>query len=196
MEPTTLSTERLLLHPFAPTDEEEVFAACQDPAVQRWTVVPSPYTRADAELFTRKLSPDGWADDSMYSFALVPRETGRPAGALGVHRRDRAGIYEVGFWIAREHRGRGLMTEAVREAARWAFTVLAADRLEWRAETGNTASRSVALRAGFRMEGDQRSALLNKGTWRDTWTGALLPSDLGLAGTLPYVPAPGVSGAS
>ncbi|NEE20880.1 GNAT family N-acetyltransferase, partial [Streptomyces sp. SID7499] len=63
-----------------------------------------------------------------------------------------------------------------------------ADRLEWRAEVGNLASRAVVLRAGFRLEGDQRSGLLNKGVRRDAWTAALLPSDLGLAGTHPYVP--------
>ncbi len=73
-------------------------------------------------------------------------------------------------------------------AARWAFTSLGAERLEWRAETGNVASRAVALRAGFRLEGEQRSGLLNKGVRRDAWTAALLPSDLGLAGAHPYLP--------
>ncbi|WP_031085705.1 GNAT family N-acetyltransferase [Streptomyces sp. NRRL WC-3549] len=194
MEPLTLTTGRLVLRPFEPQDAQEVHAACQDPGIQRWTVVPSPYTRADAELFTGTLSPDGWADDTMYNFAVVLRENGPLVGALGVNRRTLTGTYEIGFWTAREHRGRGLMTEAVLEAARWSFTDLAADRLEWRAEVGNAPSRALALRAGFRMEGDQRSALLNKGTRRDTWTGALLPADLGLPGAHPYLPAPGVSG--
>lgn len=193
MEPLTLSTERLLLRPFGPQDAEDTYAACQDPGIRRWTVVPSPYTRADAELFTGKLSPQGWADGTMYNFAVVLREGGTLVGAVGVNSRVLTGTYEVGFWTAREHRGRGYTTEAVREAARWSFTDLAADRLEWRAEVGNVPSRAVALKAGFRMEGDQRSALFNKGTRRDAWIGALIPADLGLAGTHPYLPAPGVS---
>ncbi|MFE9726470.1 GNAT family N-acetyltransferase [Streptomyces sp. NPDC005794] len=195
MEPTTLTTERLLMRPFAPEDTEAVYTACQDPEIQRWTVVPSPYTRADAELFTGKLSPSGWQDDTMYSFAVLLRGGGQLVGALGVHGRILPGTYEVGFWTAREHRGSGLTTEAVRAAAHWAFTTLTADRLEWRAEIGNTPSRAVALRAGFRMEGEQRSALFNKGTRHDTWTGALLPADLGLPGTHPHRPARDVSGA-
>ena len=188
MEPITLTTERLVLRPFGAQDADSVYLACQDPDIQRWTVVPSPYSRADAELFTEKLSPAGWQDDSMYNFAVVLRGTGVLVGALGINSRSLPGTYEVGFWTARKHRGFGYTTEAVLGSARWAFLALAADRLEWRAETGNTPSRTVALRAGFRMEGEQRSALLNKGIRRDTWNAALLPSDLGLPGTHPYLP--------
>ncbi|MEU0129349.1 GNAT family N-acetyltransferase [Streptomyces sp. NPDC006289] len=194
MDPTALTTGRLLLRPFEPRDAEETYKACQDQAIQRWTVIPSPYTRADAELFTRKLSPAGWQDDTMYNFAVLLRDGGTLVGALGVNRRS-PGTYEVGFWTATGHRGAGYTTEAVLRAARWAFTELSADRLEWRAEIGNSASRAVALRAGFRMEGDQRSALLNKGVRLDTWTGALLPSDLGLPGTRPRRPATDVGAA-
>ncbi|MFE7354747.1 GNAT family N-acetyltransferase [Streptomyces sp. NPDC057543] len=189
MEPITLTTGRLLLRPFAGSDTDEVHAACQDPDIQRWTVVPSPYSRADAEFFAGKLSPCGWADDSMYNFAVVLRESGALAGAVGINRRNLPGTYEVGFWTAAEHRGHGYMTEAVLSAAHWTFTALGGDRLEWRAEVGNIPSRAVALRAGFRMEGEQRSALLNKGVRRDAWIGALLPSDLGLPGTDSYLPA-------
>ncbi len=189
MEPITLTTERLLLRPFGPQDADATYAACQDPDIQRWTVVPSPYSRADAELFTAELTPQGWQDDSMYNFAVVLRGSGILVGALGINRRNLPGTYEVGFWTAREHRGLGYMTEAVLGSARWTFLSLAADRLEWRAEVGNTPSRAVARRAGFRMEGEQRSALLNKGVRRDTWIAALLPSDLGLPGTHPYLPA-------
>ncbi|MEU9057669.1 GNAT family N-acetyltransferase [Streptomyces sp. NPDC048430] len=195
MEPTTLTTERLLMRPFAPEDAEAVHTACQDPDIQRWTVVPSPYTRADAELFTGKLSPAGWQEDTTYNFAVLRRDDGQLVGALGVMRRILPGTYEVGFWTAKEHRGTGYATEALIGVAHWAFTALAADRIEWRAEIGNTPSRAVALRAGFRMEGDQRSALFNKGIRRDTWNAALLPADLGLPGTHPYRPAPDVSGA-
>lgn len=188
MEPITLTTERLLLRPFAPEDADAVYEACQDPAVQRWTVVPSPYARDDADTFTRRLVPDGWRDDTAYNFAVVPHEGGGLAGAVGVSRRPDPGTFEVGYWTTREHRRRGYTTEAVLAVARWAFTALGCDRLEWRAEVGNEPSRAVALRAGFRMEGDQRSALVNKGVRRDGWLGSLLPSDLGLPSALAYVP--------
>ncbi|MFF2331126.1 MULTISPECIES: GNAT family N-acetyltransferase [unclassified Streptomyces] len=189
MEPITLTTERLLLRPFTGGDADGVHAACQDPDIQRRTVVPSPYSRADAEFFATKLSPGGWHDDSVYNFAVVLRESGALAGALGISRRSSPGTFEVGFWTAKEYRGRGCTTEAVLSAARWTFTSLGGDRLEWRAEVGNLPSRAVALRAGFEMEGVQRSALFNKGVRRDAWVGALLPSDVGLPSTCAYLPA-------
>ncbi|MGW2177950.1 GNAT family N-acetyltransferase [Streptomyces sp. NPDC001732] len=190
MEPITLTTDRLLLRPFTSDDIDEVHSVCQDPDIQRWTVVPSPYSRADAELFTEKLCPDGWRNDSVYSFATVLRTGGALVGALNITRCNLPGTYEVGFWSAAGHRGRGYTTEAVLSAARWTFTELGGDRLEWCAEVGNLPSRAVALRAGFRMEGEQRSGLFNKGVRRDAWVGALLPSDLGLPGTHTYLPAP------
>ncbi|MFJ4923895.1 GNAT family N-acetyltransferase [Streptomyces sp. NPDC088725] len=188
MEPVTLTTERLLLRPFTAADTAAVHQACQDPDIQRWTTVPSPYTRQHAEQFIGRLAPDGWRDDTEYTFAVEPRDgPGRPVAAISLHH-PRSGTWEAGYWTAKEHRGLGYMTEAVRTLARWAFTDLAAIRVEWRAEVGNEGSRAVAEKAGAVVEGVLRAGLLNKGVLRDCWIGALLPTDLGLPGTHPYLP--------
>jgi hypothetical protein len=49
IEPPTLRDGDLTLRPPLPGDAEAVTAACQDPAIQRWTLVPSPYRREHAE---------------------------------------------------------------------------------------------------------------------------------------------------
>ncbi|MFI1177723.1 GNAT family N-acetyltransferase [Streptomyces melanogenes] len=202
MDPVTLSTERLLLRPVGPQDADAAYAACQDPDIQRWTTVPSPYLREHAESFTGTFAPNGWRDDSEFTFAVLLRDasgTGEaqgaaPEGALvamvGVMRRGE-NVAELGFWAAKEHRGRGYMTEAAVAAARWAFTSAGVERLEWRAEVGNAASRAVAEKAGFTMEGTLRAALVHGGTRRDSWVGGLLPSDLGLPTTRAYLPSRG-----
>ncbi|WP_030568592.1 GNAT family N-acetyltransferase [Streptomyces aureocirculatus] len=187
MEPVTLTTERLLLRAFSPADTDEVYAACQDPEIQRWTTMPSPYARADAEGFIGRMVPDGWRLDSEYTFSVRPRAGGPLLAATSLHH-PRAGCWEVGFWTGKEHRGRGYMTEAVHALAHWAFTRLGCSRLEWRAEVGNTASRAVAEKAGFTVEGTLRAGLLNKGTLRDTWIASLLPTDLDLPSPHPYLP--------
>ncbi|MFF4019110.1 GNAT family N-acetyltransferase [Streptomyces sp. NPDC001843] len=188
MEPVTLTTDRLLLRTVGPQDTEAVYAAAQDPDTQRWIAqFPSPYLREHAESFTGQTAPDGWAHDSMYTFGLFLPD-GRLAGMLGITMRG-LGVGEIGFWATKEHRGHGYVTEAALAAARWAFTALAVDRLEWRAEVGNGLSRAVAERVGFTVEGTLRSAINNKGVRRDCWVGSLLPSDLGLPSTSPYLPA-------
>ncbi|MGW2302854.1 GNAT family N-acetyltransferase [Streptomyces sp. NPDC001809] len=187
MEPITLTTDRLRLRNFVPADADAVYALCQDPDIRRWTVVPDPYTRQDAELFLNHLVPDGWREDTEYAFAVEPLAGGALLAAVSLTSRG-MGVWEVGFWLAGEHRGHGYMTETVRAVAHWAFTGLGCTRLVWRAEVGNTGSRAVAERVGFVFEGAQRAGLTNKGTLRDGWIAALLPSDFGLPSPLPYLP--------
>ncbi|MET8949743.1 GNAT family N-acetyltransferase [Streptomyces sp. NPDC004393] len=188
MDPVTLTTERLLLRTVDPQDADAVFAAAQDPDIQRWTTIPSPYLREHAEGFVGQIAPDGWADASMFTFGVF-LPSGDLVSMLGLTMRS-LGVAEVGFWTAKERRGNGYITEATLAAARWAFTQVSIDRLEWRAEVGNAGSRAVAERVGFTIEGTLRSAINNKGIRRDCWVGSLLPSDLGLPSSAPYLPAP------
>lgn len=188
MEPVTLPTDRLLLRPVDPDDTEAVFTAAQDPGIQRWIPsFPSPYLWEHAEGFIGRTAPDGWANDSMYTFGVF-LPAGELVGMLGITMRG-PGVGEIGFWAVKEHRGRGYITESVLAASRWAFTALSVDRLEWRAEVGNGPSRAVAERVGFTVEGTLRSGVDTKGVRRDCWMGSLLPSDLGLPSTAPYLPA-------
>ncbi|MFI5572407.1 GNAT family N-acetyltransferase [Streptomyces sp. NPDC051740] len=189
MEPVTLTTDRLLLRTVGPQDTDTVYAICQDPDIQRWTAVPSPYLLEHARGFTEQIAPDGWADGSMFTFGVF-LPTGELTGMLSITMHS-PGTGEIGFWGAKEHRGNGYITEATLAASRWAFTRMSVDRVEWRAEVGNVASRAVAERAGFTFEGVLRSSLSSKGVLRDCWVGSLLPSDLGLPSTAPYVPGRG-----
>jgi RimJ/RimL family protein N-acetyltransferase len=191
MEPVTLTTERLLLRPLDHRDIDATYEACQDPAIQRWTTVPSPYERVHAEMFIGQLVPDGWRTDTAYNFAVLALEDGPDGpllGSLNIHRVP-PGCWETGYWTAKEHRGHGYTAEAVAALARWAFTALGVGRLEWRAEVGNGASRGAAEKAGFRIEGVLRAGLPHRGTLRDAWVGGLLPADLGLPSPQPYVSA-------
>jgi RimJ/RimL family protein N-acetyltransferase len=187
MEPVTLTTDRLLLRSVGPQDTDVVYSAAQDPEIQRWTTIPSPYLLEHAQSFTEQLVPEGWENGSMFTFGVFLPE-GELVGMLGITMRS-LGVGEVGFWATKEHRGNGYITEATVAVSRWAFTRLSIDRVEWRAEVGNKGSRAVAEHAGFTIEGTLRSAINNKGVRRDCWVASLLPSDLGLPSTAPYLPA-------
>jgi RimJ/RimL family protein N-acetyltransferase len=194
MEPVTLTTRRLLLRTVGPQDTDTVYAACQDPDIQRWTTIPSPYLTEHARSFTRQLVPDGWASGSMFTFGVFGPE-GDLTGMIGLTRHP-LNTAEIGFWAVRAHRGRGYTSEAVGAVTRWAFGELSLDRIEWRAEVGNQPSRKVAERAGFTFEGTLRSAITNAGTRRDCWLASLLPSDLNLPSPSPYLPPKSPAGPS
>ena len=55
---------------------------------------------------------------------------------------------------------------------------LGVQRLEWYANVGNMASRRVAEKVGFTVEGTLRRGLDQRGTRVDAWIGSLLPGEL------------------
>jgi RimJ/RimL family protein N-acetyltransferase len=193
MEPITLTTERLELRPFAESDVDAVASACQDPEIARWIPVPDPYARKDAVEFVTEVSTAGWQDDTMYNFGYFTREDGSLVGSMGLVRlaqlRSPERQAELGFWAAKEHRGKGYTAEAARAVIDWAFTDLGVERMEWVAAAGNAASRAVAESLGFVVEGLQRGRIVHRGVRRDAWIGALLPTDWGRAMETPYLPA-------
>ncbi|MGF1432292.1 GNAT family N-acetyltransferase [Kitasatospora sp. LaBMicrA B282] len=175
--PVVLETERLLLRPPVAADIDAVFAACQDPDIQRWTVVPSPYTRADAVFFVERLAVEGWREARNPVWCVVEKATGTLVGTQGLSAR-RPGSAEVGFWATAASRGRGYAVEALREVCRWALQEQGLRRLEWVAYVGNEPSLAVARKAGFTLEGTLRSFGERRGEFLDAWMGSLLATDL------------------
>ncbi len=179
MEPITLTDGDLTLRPWDADDVEAVFTACQDPEIQRWTTIPSPYSREDAEWFV-STSPDRW-ESGEATFAAVDSTTGALLGSFGIGRFDAVSGPEIGYWVSAEARGRGVATRAVRRMARWAFEDMGSDRVVWRAYVGNVGSRAVVESVGFRVEGIERRGIVQRGQRRDNWLGSLLPDDLARA---------------
>ncbi len=193
MKPITLATERLELRPFATADTDAVASACQDPDIARWIPVPDPYEHRDAVEFVENVSTSGWRDDTMYNFGVFTREDGTLVGSMGLVRLAELNgpkrQAELGFWTAKEQRGRGYTVEAARAVIGWAFSDLGVERMEWVATVGNEGSRAVAERLGFVMEGLQRGLIVHRGVRRDAWVAALLPTDWGGEMETPYLPA-------
>jgi ribosomal-protein-alanine N-acetyltransferase len=111
----------------------------------------------------------------LHHFAIVDGE--QPIGCIGVRpENDFRG--DVGLWIGRDFHGRGIGTEAVRLAARYAFETLRLDKLEATVFVGNVASRRVFEKNGFLLEGTIRRAVKKRGRLVDEWLFGLLPEEL------------------
>jgi RimJ/RimL family protein N-acetyltransferase len=152
----------------APTDDDvaAITAACQDPDIQRWTRVPSPYREQDARFFVEEVSRTSLAKGSGVHLLAVPTgPAGEPGGELfgavgfSIDRADFSG--EFGYWLAAAARGRGVATRAGRLLCRFAFEGVGLGYLGLVAAAGNAASNAVARRLGFTHEGTLRDAMID-----------------------------------
>jgi RimJ/RimL family protein N-acetyltransferase len=173
-----LLTPRLRLDTVTPADTDDVLAYCVDPEIQRWVPLPVPYTRESAEFFTGKYATSAAEGDEFTLWAIRDAESPRILGAIELRNQPLASG-GIGYWLGREHRGSGIMTEAVEAIVEYAFAEggLELQRLEWSAVAGNVASGIVARRAGFRFEGEQRKSSVFRDTRVDTWYATLLRDD-------------------
>lgn len=162
-----LEDGEVALRPRTEADVPAITEACQDPEIARWTQVPSPYTEEDAREFVRT-APDAQA--------IVDARTGELLGTVGWRWVD--GNVQVGYWVKRESRGRGVAARALRMLSRWAFEELGAIRVQLVVEPENEASIRVAENAGFQREGFLRAYIELKGERRDVFMYALLAQDL------------------
>lgn len=84
---------------------------------------------------------------------------GQLAGSIAYHPFDWANRkVEIGYWLAEQFQGYGLMTKACRALIGYAFNELQLEKVEIRCATGNTRSCSIPQRLGFVHEGTIRQA--------------------------------------
>jgi RimJ/RimL family protein N-acetyltransferase len=140
---TELRTERLWLRPPDRTrDLADVVLACSDPDVAHFvSQFPSPFTSADAQWLFAFASTGDWT-----LFVIVDALTETFLGLVMVDGREGG---ELGYLLAPEVRGRGLMTEAVRAVVCWAHTSAGVGHLFLKTHPANVSSQRVAERAGF-----------------------------------------------
>ena len=137
------------LRPWTGADLPWLYDAGQDPDVQRWTSVPSPFSLRDAVAFLRK-AEDGWVSGTNLQLAIVSADNGLLLGHIVLKDLDwETGHGEVGYWLAPDARGRGVITVAVGALCTWAFEHIGLGKIELRASVGNLASQAVARRCGF-----------------------------------------------
>lgn len=153
MEIPTLRDGDLVLRPKRLDDLDAITAACQDPEIPRWTFVPSPYTRADAEAYFTDSVEEAAAGRAINLLAVDEQD--RLLGSFGLMELDlEPGYGEIGYWVVAEARGRGVATRGVRMLADWAREELGLTKIDVLPHKDNAPSRRVAEKAGFRDTGE------------------------------------------
>ncbi|MFW6060118.1 MAG: GNAT family N-acetyltransferase [Phycisphaeraceae bacterium] len=105
--------------------------------------------------------------------AMIVLERGRVVGGTGWTDWKQARHCEnvefasadIGYWLAADAQGRGIMTRSVRALVRHAFHDRGLHRLTIRCEPANEQSGAIPRRLGFRHEGTMRRIA----RWNDRW---------------------------
>jgi RimJ/RimL family protein N-acetyltransferase len=133
---------------------------------------------ADRDAFRATLSAREEARDPLF-FTLLDKSTGHASGYAALMRVDAGnGVVEIGHVMFGDLARRPAATEAMYLLASYVFDDLGYRRLEWKCDDRNAASKSAALRLGFRPEGLFRQHMIVKGANRDTAWFALLDHEL------------------
>ena len=84
---------------------------------------------------------------------------GKIAGSIGYNTIDwQNRKTEIGYWLASNYEGKGLMTQSCIELLQFAFSVLELNKVEIHCAVGNMRSRAIPQRLHFTQEGVIRQA--------------------------------------
>lgn len=123
--------------------------------------LPYPYTEQDgADYISAMLSAD---ENETFAFAITV--DGKAVGSIGVFRQ--VNIHrqtaELGYYLAEEYWGKGIMTEAVKQICEYVFGKSDIIRIYAEPFAYNAASCRVLEKAGFQCEGILRKNAVKNG---------------------------------
>jgi RimJ/RimL family protein N-acetyltransferase len=150
MTAQTLTTDRLLLRPWRPSDRAPFAALNADPEVMRY--FPKLLTREESDAFVDRIEANfaarGWG-----LWAVEVIDGPEFIGFVGLNVPGFEAAFtpcvEVGWRLAKEHWGNGYATEAARAATHYGFQVLELDEIVSFTSTVNRPSRAVMERIGM-----------------------------------------------
>lgn len=156
-----LELSRSVLRAWAPSDRESLARHANNPriAANLRDAFPSPYALADADRFL------AMASETSPPTVLAIEVGGEAAGGIGLklHGDVERVSAELGYWLAEDCWGRGVMTEAVRAFADWGFATFSLTRIYALPYATNPASLRVLEKAGFVCEGRLRRSVIKLG---------------------------------
>ena len=147
-----LTTERMILRRWEEGDAEDLYQYASDPAVgpmAGW----QPHQSIDESRYIIKTIFGG-----AEAYALCLKSDNRAIGAIELMLNghtdltERDDECELGCWLGKPFWGQGLMPEAVREMLRHAFEDLGMRKVWCRYYEGNTKSKRVQEKVGFKYQ--------------------------------------------
>jgi [ribosomal protein S5]-alanine N-acetyltransferase len=153
-----LHTARLHLRPPVEEDAAAIISIAGDWEVaRRLARVPHPYTDADVGFFFNQVVPNE------PTWAILWRETSRLIGMIGLAPAPDGGSAELGYYVSRDHWGRGVATEAALAIIAIGFETFGYLELTAGYHADNPASGRVLAKLGFTIVGAANRPCLAEG---------------------------------
>ena len=143
----TLHTERLLLEPYTPADEEDFVALFQDVRVSRW-MGDGPASEAEDRALFGRIFTKVYALNRFDVWAV--RRDGRLVGHAEIKPTTVVEGYEIIYALAAEAWGQGLGTELADTIVNYGFDTLGLAEVHATVAEPNHASLALLRKIGFR----------------------------------------------
>ncbi|MBP2474662.1 RimJ/RimL family protein N-acetyltransferase [Crossiella equi] len=155
-------------------DRPAVLTAFTDPELRRWV---TGYRIDDLDGAGRyvALRAQEWREDLRCSWAVAEPTTGEMLAEVGLKDLDLdRGIGSAACWTHPEHRGKGIMTQALQTALRFGIDGLGLRHIGYRCAVGNDSSRRVAEKCGFTLDATLLQATTVDGQLHDVLAWSLI----------------------
>lgn len=173
-----LHTSRLLLRPFSASDGPAIHAYAGDPEVvthMEW----GPNTLEDTQTHLREVIKNQSPDEKHnFPFAVVLKAENKLVGGchLFVEHPELREAW-IGYVLAREYWGQGIIPEAAWALLAFGFRELGLHRITATCRPENLGSQRVLEKIGMTREGHLRQHKWMKGQWRDSYLYAILEGE-------------------
>jgi RimJ/RimL family protein N-acetyltransferase len=174
-----LETERFVLRAVAPDDADDIFRIMADPRVTRYFGTP-PMESIDEAVRRVEAIRSAFEQQEGVRWAIARREDGRFIGSCGFWRLIKPHFRaEIGYELAPEFWGQGVMPEAAGAALAFGFSIMGLHSVEAQIHPENAGSRRVLEKLGFVQEGYFRENYYEPadGRFTDTAVFSLLQAD-------------------
>jgi RimJ/RimL family protein N-acetyltransferase len=104
----------------------------------------------DSQLQFFRETDQQWDEGTNFVYGIFD-PAGRIVGGVGFHVRNGPGVLEIGYWLAREATGRGLMTRAAAALTEAAASVDGVTRVQIHCDAGNERSAAIPKRLGYTL---------------------------------------------
>jgi ribosomal-protein-alanine N-acetyltransferase len=163
-----LETERLLLRRVNSNDVKEIFALRSNPETMKY--IPRPLVKTDEDALEHIAMIDSKIDSNEgINWAITLKGNPKLIGVIG-HYRIKPENYraELGYMLLPEYHGKGIVSEAVKEAIKYGFQVMKLNSLEAIIDPDNHASAKVLEKNGFVKEAHLKEYEFFEGRFLDT----------------------------